>query len=82
MDPYNTASFNATGLVIFEQWHVISNNVVFWQVQTQTSLCSFLLNLETLNDFQSVALHSYNILVTSKGSDQTVICGWGFAGRT
>ena len=32
-----------------EPWHVISNNVEFWQVKTQTSLCSFLLSLETPN---------------------------------
>ena len=38
-----------------EPWHVISNNVAFWQVLTQTSLCSLLLSLETPNDVQSVA---------------------------
>ena len=32
---------------------VISNNVTFWQVQTQTSLCSLSLSLETPNDAQS-----------------------------
>ena len=35
--------------------HVISNNVAFWQVKTQTSLCSLLFSLETSNDVQSVA---------------------------
>ena len=35
------------------------------------SLCSLLLSLETPNDVQSVALQSYNIQATSKGSDQT-----------
>ena len=35
------------------------------------SLCSLLLSLETLNYVQSVAKRSYNIQVTSKGSDQT-----------
>ena len=44
------------------------------------SLCSLLLSLETANDVQSVALYSQNIQATSKGCDQTVICG--FAGRT
>ena len=39
----------------YEPWHVISNNVVFWQVMTQTSLSILLLSLETLNDVQSVA---------------------------
>ena len=42
-------------IYINEPRHVISNNVVFWQVLTQTSLCSLLLNLETPNDGQSVA---------------------------
>ena len=35
-----------------EPWHVISNNVAFWQVQTQTSLCSLILSSETLNHAQ------------------------------
>ena len=39
----------------FEPWHVISNNVAFRQVWTQTSLCSLLLSLETPDDVQSVA---------------------------
>ena len=30
-----------------EPRHVISNNVAFWQVQTQASLCSPVLSLET-----------------------------------
>ena len=38
----------------YEPWHVISSNVVFWQVQTQTCLCSLLLSLETPNYCQSV----------------------------
>ena len=38
-----------------EPRHVISNNVVFWQLLTQTSLCSLLLSLEAPNDVQSVA---------------------------
>ena len=42
-------------LYIYEPQHVISNNVVFWQVQAQMSLCSHLLSLETPNDVQSVA---------------------------
>ena len=33
-----------------EPRHVISNNVAFWQVYTQTSLYSLLLSLETPND--------------------------------
>ena len=32
---------------INEPWHVISNNVAFLQLKTQTSLCSLLLSLET-----------------------------------
>ena len=40
---------------IFKLWHVTSNNVVFWQVVTRTSLCSFLLSLETPNGVLSVA---------------------------
>ena len=70
---------------LFEPWHVISNNVAFWQVETQTSLCSLLLNLETLNDIRSVAWHSLNIQATSKDSDQTAHMRrlvWAFAGRT
>ena len=39
----------------YEPWHGISNNVAFWQVYTQMSLCSLLLILETPNDVQSVA---------------------------
>ena len=42
----------------FEPQHVISNNVAFWQVQTQTSLCSLLLSLETPKCVQPVAYHS------------------------
>ena len=42
-------------IMLNEQGHVISNNVAFWQVQTQTSLCSLLLSLETPIDVQSVA---------------------------
>ena len=38
-----------------EMWHAISKNVTFWQVLTQTSLCSLLISLETPNDVQSVA---------------------------
>ena len=45
--------------------------VAFSQMQTQTSLCSPLLSLETPNDVQSVAEHSLNIQATSEGSDQT-----------
>ena len=50
---------------------MISNKVAFYQVKTQTSLYSLLLSLETPNDVQSVAQHSYNIQATSKGSGQT-----------
>ena len=69
----------------YEPVHVISNNVVFWQVQIQTSLCSLLLILETQNAVQSVGLQSYNIQATSKGSDQSVLMRrlvWAFACRT
>ena len=38
-----------------EPWHVISNNVAFWQGYTQTSLCSLILSLVTPNGVQSVA---------------------------
>ena len=41
--------------IIIEPRHVIANNVAFWQVQTQTSLCSHFLSLETQNDIRSVA---------------------------
>ena len=41
--------------VLYELRHVTSNNVVFRQVQTQTSLCSLFLSSEALNDVQSVA---------------------------
>ena len=37
---------------------MISNSVAFWQVYTQTSLCSLLLSLETPIDVQSEAKHS------------------------
>ena len=50
----------------------------------QTSLCSLLLSLETPNDVQSVAEHSYNMQATSKGSDKTAHMRRlirGFAGR-
>ena len=42
----------------FEPRHVFSNNVAFWQVYAQTSLCSLILSLEMPNDDQSVALQS------------------------
>ena len=35
--------------IIIEPRHVISNNVAFRHVSTQTSLCSLLLSLETSN---------------------------------
>ena len=44
--------------VIYEPPHVISNNVAFLQVSTQTSLCSPLLSLETPNYVQLVAKYS------------------------
>ena len=34
---------------------MIPNNVAFWQVQTQTSLYSLILSVETPNDAQSLA---------------------------
>ena len=37
---------------IIEPQHLISNNVAFWQVKTQTSLCSIHLSLETPNGLQ------------------------------
>ena len=51
---------------------MISNNAAFREVYTQMSLCSLLLSLETPNDVQSVAKHSFNIHATSTGSDHTV----------
>ena len=39
----------------YEPVHEISNNVAFWNVQAQTSLCSLLLSLETPNAVRSVA---------------------------
>ena len=42
-------------VVTYEPKHVISNNVAFWQVLTQTRLCSLLLILETPNGVQSEA---------------------------
>ena len=71
--------------VTFEPQHVISHNVTFWHVYTQTSLCIPLLSLETPNNVQSVDLLSKNIQATSKGSDQTAHMRrlvWAFAGRT
>ena len=41
-----------------EPWHVISNNVAFCQVYTQTSLCSLLLSLQTPNVVRSVGKYS------------------------
>ena len=38
-----------------ESRHVIFNNVAFWDVKTQTSMCSLLLGLNTPNDVRSVA---------------------------
>ena len=35
---------------IIEHRHMISNNVVFVQVYTQTSMCRLLVSLETPND--------------------------------
>ena len=40
---------------VFEPQHVISNNVAFGQIETQTSLYCLILSLETPNDVQSVA---------------------------
>ena len=40
---------------IIEPQHVISYNVAFRQVNTQTSLCSLLLSLETKKDVLLVA---------------------------
>ena len=48
---------------------MIVNNVVFLTSVVSDEPCSLLINLETPNDVQSVALHSYNIQATSKGSE-------------
>ena len=56
--PLRTQAFKLKSCLIssiYELRHVISNNVAFWQVWIQTSLCSLLLSLETPNDVQSVA---------------------------
>ena len=39
----------------FEPRHVISNIVAFWHEQTETSLSSLMLSLESSNDVRSVA---------------------------
>ena len=44
-----------TASLIIEPRHEISNNLTFWQVYTQRSLCSLLLGLETPSGVQSVA---------------------------
>ena len=62
-----------------------SRDMAFWQVYTQTSLCSLLVSLETPNDVRSVALHSQNKQATSKGCDQAARLRrqiWAFAGCT
>ena len=64
---------------------MISNKVTFWQMCTQTSLCSLLLSLEFPNAIRSLALQSKDIQATSKGSDQNTCMHrlvWAFAGRT
>ena len=51
----------------------------------QTSLCSFLLSLETPNDVRPVVKYSLNIQTTSKDYNQTArMCRlvWAFAGRS
>ena len=35
--------------------NVISNNVTFWQAETQTSMCGLMLSWETPNDVQLIA---------------------------
>ena len=50
----------------YEPRHVTSNYMVFLHVSIQKSL---FLSLETPNDVQSVAQHSYNMQATSKSSD-------------
>ena len=49
---------NVLPIMINEPVHAFSNNVAFWHVYTQTSLCSFLLSLETPKWIQSVAKQS------------------------
>ena len=43
---------------IYEPWHVIFNNVAFWQLKIQTRLCNLFLSLETPNDVRSVVKES------------------------
>ena len=66
--------------VAFEPRHVISKNVAFWQVFTQTSLCSLFFSLETPCTLIFIVFQA-----TSKGSDQTAHMRrlvWAFADRT
>ena len=39
----------------FEPRHEIYNDVAFWHVKTQTSLCSLILSLETQNGVRLLA---------------------------
>ena len=55
VDNMNRVIKELSEIHIVELWHVISNDVAFWQVYTQTNLCSLFLSIETPNDVQSVA---------------------------
>ena len=60
IDSWSLPSFLLWSVIVvfsdqIEPWYVISNNLVFLQVKTQTGLCSLLLILETPTDVQSVA---------------------------
>ena len=52
---YAAVSIGAQQFSKYEQRHVISNNVAFWQVLTQMSLYNLILSLDTPNGFQSIA---------------------------
>ena len=54
---------------IYELWHVISNNVVFWNVYTQTSLGSLFLSLK-------FKITTCDPSIYEPGSDKTYL--WGF----
>ena len=59
--------------------------VTWFPTMWHFDLCNLLLSLETPNDVRSVALESWDIQATSKGSDKTVCLRrliWAFVGRT
>ena len=53
---------------------MISNNVAFWHVSIQTSLCNLLWSLETPNGVQSVAQHSWLFRRQAKAPIRLRLC--------